>query len=61
MDDEMDKMKHGFNEVIQEFHTTTDVMTDTLTNNIQDRLKAMEDALAIVTQRLKDQYAPSHC
>jgi hypothetical protein len=40
METEMGKMKHGFNEVIQECQSTADVMTDTLTNDIQDRLKA---------------------
>jgi hypothetical protein len=49
MEAEMDKMKHGFNEVVWECQTNTDVMTDTLTNNIQDRLKAVEDALTTVT------------
>jgi hypothetical protein len=48
-------MKHGFNEVIQECQETTNVITNTLTNDIQDRLKEVEDALATVTQRLKDQ------
>jgi hypothetical protein len=31
------------------------LITDTLTDDIQDRLKAAEDALASVTQKLKDQ------
>jgi hypothetical protein len=48
-------MKHGFNEVIRECQETANVITDTLTNDIQDRLKAAEDALASVTQKLKDQ------
>jgi predicted nuclease with TOPRIM domain len=55
METEIGKMKHGFNEVIQECQELHNVMTDTLTNDIQDRLKAVEDALASVTQKLKDQ------
>jgi hypothetical protein len=55
MEIEFDKMKHRFNEVIWECQITTYVMIDTLTNDIQDRLKAVEDTLVIVTQRLNDQ------
>jgi hypothetical protein len=54
MEAEMRKMKRGFNEVIRECHTTTNVMINTLTNDIQYRLKAIEDALAIVTYRFKE-------
>jgi hypothetical protein len=45
MEDEIGKMKHGFNEVISGVLETTNVIMDTLTNDVQDRLKAAEDAL----------------
>jgi hypothetical protein len=55
MDTEMDKMKRGFNKVVQEFQETVDAMIDTSNNEIQDRIKTMENAIATATQRLKDQ------
>jgi archaellum component FlaC len=55
METEIGKMKHGFNEVHQECQETTNLITDTLTDDIQDRLKEAEDALSSVTQKLKDQ------
>jgi len=39
MEIEMDKMKHGFNQAIQECQSTLDLMTDTLTSDIHNRLK----------------------
>jgi hypothetical protein len=47
MDIEMNKMKNGFNEVIWEFHSTGDVMNDTLTNEIQYRIKATKYTLVV--------------
>jgi len=55
MDIDMDKKKCGFNESIREFQETTNVMIDTLNNEIHDRLKEAKDTLSPVTQRLKDQ------
>jgi hypothetical protein len=48
-------MKHGFNQAIQECQSTADLMTDTLTMTFKIDSRKMEDALAIVTQKLKDQ------
>jgi len=56
METEMGKMKHGFNKVIQEFQSTADVKNDKLNNDIEDKLKEIEDALVVVTQSLKDKH-----
>jgi hypothetical protein len=51
----MEKMKCGFNQSVQECHSTVDLMTNTLTNDIRDKFKATEDLLSKITQKLKDQ------
>jgi hypothetical protein len=55
METKIDKMKHGFNKVVCDFQETTNLITGIFTDNIQDRLKETKNALASITQKLKDQ------
>jgi hypothetical protein len=55
MENEIGKMRHGFNEVVRECQVTMNMITDTLTDNVKDRLTEVEDALASVTLKLKYQ------
>jgi hypothetical protein len=49
METEIGNMKHGFNDVVQECQEIANMIIDTLIDNVQDRLKATKDALALVT------------
>ena len=53
METEIGNMKHGFNDVVQECQEIANMIIDTLIDDVQDRLKATKDALALVTQKLK--------
>jgi hypothetical protein len=48
MESEIGRMKHGFNEFMWECQETANLIIGTLTNDVQDRLKATEDGLALV-------------
>jgi len=54
METEINKIKHGFNEFVQECHATASMSIDTLSDEIRDILKETEDALVSVAQKLKD-------
>jgi len=55
METEMGKMKCGLSKSIRECQENAYVMTSTLPNDIQDRLKETKDTLVTITQKLKDQ------
>jgi hypothetical protein len=55
METKMGKMVHGFNEAVWECQLTANAITGTLTDDVHDKIKAAKDALASVTQKLKDQ------
>jgi len=51
----MSRMVHGFNEATWECQMTVNVIMGTLIDDVQNRLKSVEDMLVSVTKKLKDQ------